>query len=196
MSTEAALLHFRTQFEKKVILPDEVWLAVVAKCRLLQFKKGDFILQNGQIEPYVAFVDKGIIRAYHLKDGEEICVAFTWDGYYCSSFASFLSRKPSNYTIECLSDCTLVAIEHGDLQLLFNQYQLVERWGRLAAEEVLIGKENREVEMLSFSAEERYHRIYQQSPQLFQLVSQKHIASYLGMKPETFSRLRKKFAKL
>jgi len=74
---------------------------------------------------------------------------------------------------------------------MFDIYKSVERWGRMFNANMLVGMSRRQLEVRNFSAEERYDRLFNQSPHIFQLVSQKHLASYLGMTPETFSRMRK-----
>ena len=74
---------------------------------------------------------------------------------------------------------------------IFDKYKWVERWGRILNANILIGIGRRQVEVRSYTAEERFERLFNQSPHIFQLVPQKHLASYLGMTPETFSRMRK-----
>lgn len=91
-----------------------------------------------------------------------------------------------------VTDSVLVGIAYHDLQQLYTGLKVMERFGRLILEELILGRAVREVEQLSLSAEERYDRLVQRSPKLLQLVPQKDIASYLRMTPETFSRLRRK----
>ncbi|MDQ3101645.1 MAG: hypothetical protein M3R08_09690 [Bacteroidota bacterium] len=84
----------------------------------------------------------------------------------------------------------MIGIRHTDLQELYAQFPIMERFGRLILEELIRGRATREIELLTLSAEERYRKLLDRSPHLLQLVSQKDIASYLRMTPETFSRLR------
>jgi CRP-like cAMP-binding protein len=124
-------------------------------------------------------------------DGEDICVGFAYDGSWSGEYASFITRKPARFDVVAITDSVLLGIRYADLQRLYQEVPVMERFGRLILEEVLVGRGVREVELLSLTAEERYRKLVARSPHLLQLVPQKDIASYLRMTPETFSRLRR-----
>jgi CRP-like cAMP-binding protein len=154
------------------------------------FSRNAFITQFGTIEQHFFIVKSGVQRMSFPHDGEDICVGFSYDGSWCGAFDSFVSRKPSRFDVRALTDSVLVGIHYEDLQRLYRELPVMERFGRLILEELIVGRTTREIEQLSMSAEERYARLAARSPHLLQLVPQKDIASYLRMTPETFSRLR------
>ncbi|MDN5204424.1 Crp/Fnr family transcriptional regulator [Fulvivirgaceae bacterium BMA10] len=186
------LENLRKKIFAKVSFSDKEWEDFSSKWRPKIFHKNDFMIKAGEIEKYFYYVEKGVLRAYHIKDGEEICVGFTYDGDFSGAYDSLLTKKPTQFYIQAIVDSSLYAIHRDELNAMYDQYKSVERWGRLFNEELLLGKGLREVAILSFSAEERYRRLMTQSPHCLQIIPQKYLASYLAMTPETFSRLRKK----
>lgn len=194
-STEDSLrIHlpaFRKAIELTVKLEEAEWDAVASVVRVRTFSKNEMVISAGETENYLSFVAEGVLRGYFQKDGDEHTIAFTYKDHYCASLGSFISRRPSLYHIQALSNVVLLSIPYNDMQELYDRYKSIERWGRIAAEGVLTGFEWRQAELMSFTAEERYRLFMSRSAHLVQQVSQKYIASYLGMTPETFSRLRK-----
>lgn len=188
---EQWLITFRSVIEKVSPLKDEEWKGLLNVIQFRPFSKHDLIISEGEVEHYVSFVCEGVLHGYFLKDGVEHTIAFTYKGHYCASLGSFMSRSPSRYFIQALSDGMLLSIRYADLQQLYDAYRGIERWGRISAEQVLTGFEWRQAELMSFSAEERFRLFMKRSSFLCQLVPQKYIASCLNMTPETFSRLRK-----
>ena len=168
------------------------WEDFGGRWKVRRVPKNEYLIKKGMVEKHFYFVNKGVLRAFHIKDGEEICIGFTYDNDFSGGYDSFITGRPTQFYIQALVDCELFAISREDLYLMYDSYKNVERWGRLFNEKLLLGKGLREVAILSYSAEERYRRLMTQSPQCLQLIPQKYLASYLAMTPETFSRLRKK----
>lgn len=177
---------------KTVQLTDDEWEAFSSYLSPVEIDKNHFLIREGEIEQYIYYVHSGAIKAYHIRKGEELIVAFGYANTYVSCLSSLISGLPSHYFIESIKPCQLLRISKVDLNRLYDQYKSIERWGRIEAEKVAVGKEYREVAILSYSAEERFNRLWKQSPHVFQIFTQKQLASYLSMSPETFSRLRKK----
>ena len=153
-------------------------------------KKGRHLIRIGETENYFYFIHSGVLRAYTDKDGNEISVGFTYNGDFSGAFDSFIGRIPSWFGIQALSPCEMLRVTYDDLMKLFDSSHQIERWGRIFISEMLIRMAKRQVEVRSFSAEERLSRLEQNSPQIFQFVPLKYLASYIGMTPETLSRLR------
>lgn len=156
------------------------------------FRKGALISKPGTVEQWFYIVKEGVQRLFFEFDGNEHCLGFSYDHSWSGDFDSFVSQRPGRFAVQAVTDSVLIGIRHADLQELYDRFPVMDRFGRLILEELIRGRATREIELLSLSAEERYRRLLQRSPHLLQLVTQKDIASYLRMTPETFSRLRAK----
>jgi len=182
----------RRTIERYVGITDDAWSRIAPCWRAHAFSKGAPICSVGQVEQRFYIVQQGVQRLSFPHDGQLVCVGFSYDGSWCGEYASFISRKPARFEVAALTDSVLLGIGYDDLQSLYRELPVMERFGRLIVEELLQGRATREIEQMSLSAEERYDRLVKRSPHLLQLVPQKDIASYLRMTPETFSRLRKR----
>jgi CRP-like cAMP-binding protein len=136
------------------------------------------------------FVVKGLVRMYFPKGRTEVITNIAKEGQLISSSASFLSGAPSCYFIEALEPTMMLSITKDDLESLYNQSFAIERVGRLITTQFVLQKEEWELECMRLDARERFLRFVENNPDLMQRVPQKYLASYLNMKPETFSRLK------
>lgn len=168
------------------------WQDISEHWEPVSFKKGEHISVPGVVERYMYFVVDGAVRIYHLKDDVDVTVAFSYTGHFAGEANSFVSRKPGVFYVLAESDCHMLRLSYEQSQKLYDKYKAMERYGRRFMEDLMVGRNLRNVEMLAHTAEERYLRMWQQSPHCFQLFAQKHLASYLGMTPETFSRIKRK----
>ncbi len=182
----------RSQVSKLVPLTDEEWSLFRTNWEPKELEKGEVATQIGDVENYFYYVHEGVIRGYAIKEGEDVSIGFSYKGDYSGAYDSLLSRTPSEWCMQAVTKTSTLRIYFERLHELFDQHKNFERWGRLFNAQMLMLMSKRQVESRSFSAEERYDRLMNQSPHLFQLVPQKHIASYLGMTAETLSRLRKR----
>lgn len=153
-------------------------------------KRNDFLVQVGQVENHLFFVLDGTMRIYYPVKEEEVCVGFAYENNMICSYPSFIRQQPSAYAIQALTQTNLMAITRSDFYDLVHSHIGIERSWRIIQEEALVGKIDREVELLTFTPEERYLRLLKRSPHIFQLIPRKYIASYLRMTPETLSRIR------
>jgi len=160
----------------------------------VHFKRGDTITAENQTERYMYFVAEGVHRAYFIDPkGQDISVQFTYDPDYSGVPDSFWSEKPSRFNLETITTSRCLRISRTDLDASIKKWPILERWLRLLAQDFMIGFADRQIAVLSYTAEERFRRLAQNSPRAMQLIPQKHLASYLGMTAETFSRLRRKY---
>lgn len=180
----------RRTIERYVRLTENDWARIAPCWREYAFTRGAHIVRAGGVEDRFYIVKSGVQRMSFPHDGEDICVGFSYDGSWSGGYDSFVTRRPGRFDVRAVTDSVLLGIGHDDLQRLYAEVPVMERFGRLIVEELLVGRAAREIELLSLDAEERYDRLFKRSPHLLQLVPQKDIASYLRMKPETFSRLR------
>jgi CRP-like cAMP-binding protein len=156
------------------------------------YKKGDFFLAEGQICKQVGFVAKGLMRYYINHDGEEKTYAFSQENNYVCNYESFLPQSPSSKIIQALEDCDVLVISHADLQVLYANVREGERFGRIAIETVFIQLLKDITSFYTETPELRYQRFIENHADLQQRVSQYHIASFVGVKPQSLSRIRKR----
>lgn len=155
-------------------------------------KKGDFFLRKGRYSERFGFVKSGLLREFLHIDDKEVTKWISSQGGFVMDLASFTFRQPARWNIQALTDCELHVIERPDYIKLID---VIPGWIEL--EKLFITKcftvlENRVLQHLSLSAEERYLRLFESNKELFNLVPLQYLASMLGMTPETFSRIRKK----
>ena len=155
------------------------------------FDRYALITEAGNTERYFYFVLEGVQALYILNDrGEKVVLGFSYAGSPSGVFDSFVSRQASSTFLEALKPSRMLAINLGDYLALFELFPDFHAWGHLFFRNVLFGRLSREVELLTLSAEERYVAFMQRCPKELKAIPQKYLASYLNMKPETFSRLR------
>lgn len=158
---------------------------------LVSFKKREIISKVGEVESYVYFLLSGTARIYFPSEQREICLDFAFENDFVSAYESFLTQQASQVEIQALSSITALRISHQNLQALYDASRTHERFGRIAAERMYLTKLNRERILLSLSAEEKYVQLLNQNPTLVQNLAVKDIASYLGIHPESLSRIRR-----
>jgi CRP-like cAMP-binding protein len=157
------------------------------------FKKGDLITEQNQVERYFYVVETGIQMVYLWdKNGEKKVIGFSFDGSFSGVYDSFVKERPSNYILEAMSSSKLWRINLTDFNRSFELFPILEQWGRKVHLELLIGRVDREVELITTTAEERFTIFEERCPEPLRKIPQKYIASYLNMSAETYSRLRKK----
>lgn len=155
------------------------------------FKKGDIITSFGQIERSAYFLIKGLIEITVLKDADEKIIEFFLPACFFNSYTSFLSQQPSDAQVSVLSDCEVEVIDYDELQKAYKTSLIANQLGRLATESIFMISTKREKDFLTKSAQERYDELLAKRPDLIKLVPVNKIAKYLGIHPESLSRLRK-----
>lgn len=160
--------------------------------KLVTLKKGDFFLKTGRLCDKLGFVQSGIIREFVVLEDKEVTKWISTKGYFVVDLASFVFDKSARWNIQALTDCEIYIIDKKDYQRIGD---VVPRWMEL--EKLFIAKcftvlEDRVLQHLSMTAEERYHQLFSFNKELFHQVPLQYLASMLGMTPETFSRIRKK----
>jgi CRP-like cAMP-binding protein len=161
-----------------------------------KIRKKQYLLQEGDVSRYTAFVNKGCLRSYSVNEkGAEHIVQFALEGWWIGDMYSFLTGEPSSFNIDALEDSELLLIDKPSQDKLFEQVPKFERFFRLLLENNYIATHRRLMSTISGSAEERYLAFANTYPQIIQRVPQHMVASYLGLTPETVSRLRQQIAK-
>jgi len=158
------------------------------------YKKGEFFLEEGRVCKHVGFVAKGLMRFYINHDGEEKIYDFSQENEYVCNYESFLPQKPSSKIIQALEDSVVFIISYNDLQLLYKNVREGERFGRIAIEYVFLQLLQDLSSFYTETPEVRYERFLKNHADLQQRISQYHVASYVGVKPQSLSRIRKRIS--
>lgn len=174
------------------LTPDEEKL-FLSKTEIKQYKSKTILLQAGTISKNSYFVNSGILRGFTINDNiVEHVLSFACAGWWIGDMYSLLSQKPGNLFIEVLEDAEIVSLSKENQELLYREIPKLERFFRILTENSLVSHQERLMDNLSLSAEDRYDKFCKKYPTLIKKVSQKHIASYLGVTPEFFSKMKTK----
>ncbi|HEX8015515.1 MAG TPA: Crp/Fnr family transcriptional regulator [Flavobacterium sp.] len=157
---------------------------------LKKIKKKEHLLVQGDICNFGIFIIEGCIRYYYLEDGVEATGNFFFENSWYADIDSFLNGKPSLLYIETLEDCELYYLYKHDFDKLIRDYPVFSMFLPNMMERSIRGLTNRNKAMSIFSIEERYLRFIKDRPKVMERVPLKYVASYLGIKPESLSRLR------
>jgi len=175
-------------------LPAQDWEFFVSRLRQRFFSKKELILQAGKVENYVSFIESGIIRYFVREREKEITFEIAFENSFATAYDSFLTRTPVWYDAEALTDTVLWSITYDDLQEMYSGTAVGNRIGRLAAEELYIKKNKRQLSLLKDTAEQRYMGLLTDYPHLIQFIPLKYLASYIGITPQALSRIRRRIS--
>jgi CRP-like cAMP-binding protein len=160
-----------------------------------KLRKRQYLLQEGDVCRYTAFVEKGMLRTFTVDEkGNEPILQFSFEGWWIADLLSFFTEEPSIYNIEALENCELLLITKPSWNQLLEKVPAFERYFRILIQNNLIATQRRLMSSLSESAEEKYKKLIENFPDCLHRVPQHMIASYLGITPETLSRIRGQLA--
>jgi len=154
------------------------------------FNKKELLSKPGEVDNYLNFIVKGLVRKYYKKGKEDIHTQISFEGHIILSEESFYSRQPSEYYIEAIEPTTVVSISFNDLENAYSKSRQFEHLGRLIIIHTFLLKDKWQLQMVKMTPRERFINFVQKNPELMQRVPQKYLASYLNIKPETFSRFK------
>jgi CRP-like cAMP-binding protein len=183
--------NIKTALDQFLRLEESELAEISATFSLKKMKKGDFLTSQGQVENFIYFLNEGATRNYFIRDGKDFTVDFHFAGDFVTGYYSLITREPSEVFIEALSDIEAVAISYHSLKEFYIKYHNGDKLGRLIAEYQYVKRIRKEMELLSQTAEQRYVSLMQRNPALIRDVSVKHLSSFLGIHPESLSRIRK-----
>ncbi|MDI9257913.1 Crp/Fnr family transcriptional regulator [Flavobacterium sedimenticola] len=182
----------RSYFEKNVKITEKDWQIFSSKLSKHTFPKKHIILNAGQTEKYLSFIESGVIRFFIPSKLQDLTFTFAFENNFVSAYDSFLTKQPATYSIETLTETTIWRLSFDDLQIVYNETQIGNTIGRKAAEELFLKKSKRELSFLTQTAEERYLNLFTEQPNLLKRIPLKYIASYIGITPQALSRIRKR----
>ncbi len=193
---DASLLQLRNAISRFIKINDADWEMLVPCLEEKHQPKQSLFAQEGKTAYDVGFVLQGTMRHYYTRDGEEKTTYFYFEGHFVSSYISCITHKPSELSIEAMTDCDMLVFPYKALVQLYERSHTWERFGRLMAEYLAIGLEERMTGLLMLSPEERYIQLLESNKQkIIERIPQHYISSYLGITPVSLSRIRNRLLK-
>lgn len=182
---------FRDFLNKFIPISQEEYDRLILPCVITRrFDKKSIITFAGEIENFMNFIDKGLVRKYYKRENEEINTQISYEGHIIHAQESFHSRTPSEYTIEAIEPVELTSITFECLENIYSSSEKMQQLGRLVITTTMVLKDKWQSQLVKLSPRERFIKFVTKHPELMQRVPQKYLASYLNIKPETFSRFK------
>lgn len=203
------LLHFKSVFANLLImgtLKDTLLQfvnfssieleAIISHFRPITLLKKEKFLTNGRVCRQLGFVDKGsLIYSQTSPEGDQIAIDFAFEGEFVSYLQSFLTGTPADIDITANEPTQLQVISKEGLYQLYDNYPKMERLGRLLLEEALVKMAKGRTVFQTMNNQDRYLYVMKHSPEILEKIPQYHLATYLGIKPESLSRIRREITK-
>ncbi len=181
-----------THLKQIISLTQEEETLLISKLKHRTYLKGQYIVQEGDVDRYQTFILSGKVRTFYLDDhGNEHIVAFGIENWWVGDICSFTTQTPAEFNTECLEKTEVVQILYDDMEQLYNEIIQLERYFRLIVQKAYGNMSKRIVHNHSLSAKERYLMFIESYPEIAQRVPQYMIASYLGITKEFLSSIRK-----
>ncbi len=177
-------------FADFAMLPADEWQHFITLLRARRFQKNATLLRQGAVADRLFFLVEGVVCLRHQQGGRSINLGFDFENRFVTAYAGLLTRTASSFAITALQPCITVELMADDLRALYDRHGCWERVGRRMAEQRFANKQLKEDQIRSLSTEERYRAILRDKPYLIRRVPQYELASYLGIAPETLSRIR------
>lgn len=194
---------FDTFFEA----PIEAWEEFADKCEVVNYKKDEIIKAQNTTEKYFYFLIEGSLGIFLWKENNFVCLDFAFDGHFCSDYMSLLTKQPTPLQVVALENTKMLRMSASSYDYLTlqtvaittntNEKLNIHPEGMVlrlvAAEMTFVGKQQQQIELLTKSAKERYEILLKQFPNIQNRIAQNHIASYLGITPQSLSRIKRIF---
>lgn len=194
------MTNSKKDLASKLLIGPERFEELSAFLQPLKISKHDFFVRPGGVCQHIAFVISGVLRSYYVDErGEEISFLFHFSHQhlqhqFVSDYESVLTGIPSRLYIQALEESELLLLHKNDLEQLYREDAYWQQFGRIMNERVYLSAKKRVEDLLYFSPESRYRNLLAENPSFFQRIPQKFIASYLGITPQSLSRIRRRLA--
>jgi CRP-like cAMP-binding protein len=181
---------------KHVSLTPEEQTLFLSLTETKTYKAKTILLKAGEVCTHSFFVTKGILRSYTIdENGVEHVMSFACPGWWIADMYSYLSQRPGQLYIEVNEDADVILLSKDNQEQLYNAIPKTERFFRILIENSLVANQQRLIDNLSFTAEARYDKFTKKYKELVNCLPQKQIASYIGVTPEFFSKMKARLLK-
>lgn len=159
----------------------------------IELRKNEILIEEGKNEPYIFFIEKGIVRHWTLihKTQKEVSLWFSFTDEFINLYSSLIHYHTSPLNVQTLSKCSIWRIEKNKLFSLYSSSLSINKIARIFLENLLLRKVYREIFLLKLDAKERYNHLMEKEKKLLRTIPLKYLASYLGITPQTLSKIRK-----
>ena len=158
--------------------------------------KNTILDEEGKVSPYLYFVNSGYMRLfYYDQNGDEQTNLLASSGHFVASFLCFIHQTKATENVECVTDCDLLRIRNSDMKKLIDESEYFKIFSLTIFEQAIAATASRANDLATLNAEQRYKKLIEQQPELLQNIPIQYIASYLGIKPQSLSRIRKNIFK-
>ena len=158
--------------------------------------KNTILEEQDKIPAYLYFISSGFVRLFYKdENGDEITTNLSSSNAFIASFMSLIHQKKAKENVECITECEIVKIHRNNLLALIDKSENFKQFSLIIFEHAITSTENRANDLATLSAEQRYKKLMENQPEILQNVPIQYIASFLGMKPESLSRIRRQISK-
>lgn len=190
---DAYLVAFFKNFEKHIPISDSEKLIIAENLKYIEVPKDTVVLSQGSRVNTLFYVISGALRAYHLNtNGKEATVMFAIQDWWITDMDGFANQALAQVSLETLENSRLIGLEHATLESLFQKLPKLERFFRILFQRAYIREQSRLLRQLSMDVATRYQSFVEKYPNIVAAVSQKQMASYLGVTPEFLSQVKNK----
>lgn len=191
MQTEEQAFEKAYRFLNGITPPgNDAWEMFRLHARYKTLRRREHFLRQDEVCRHLGIITEGYVRHYYLVDGEEVTNDFNFENMITGGYHSFSTGERARFNVVAMEDTTLIIFSYELLLRLYDRFPAWQTLGRLLLERIFNRKQLREESFLLDSAEDRYRKILQTQPEMLQRVPLQYLASYLGVKPETLSRIR------
>lgn len=159
-----------------------------------QTEKNDFFLREGKVCREIGFINAGLVRYFIIKDGEELIYDFSSEGHFICNYESFLNHSLSLKNIQFIEDTSWLSLSYDKLQTFYQKIEQGEKFGRLICEQIFVDALRKITSLYTDAPEQRYQQFISLYPDLQQRVPQYFVSSFVGVKPQSLSRIRRRLA--
>lgn len=182
-----------TSLQQYIPLSDRDQQLIIACLRERKVKKGQFLVHEGAVSRCTNFVNEGSVRTYFIDlNGQEHIVQFAIEGWWISDLNSFILQVPATFNVQAIEDSVILELPFESLESLYEQIPKLERYFRIVTQRAFVAFQQRVVQNISMTAEDRYLAFQQKYPKIELRIPQRLVASYLGISAEFLSKIKKR----